>query len=645
MNLNATFKLFDGYSSTADKVIRKTDQATNKILNASGATDKFNRKLDATGASAGKASSGLGKVISAAALYMASMKGMNIADNYTNTAARLALINDGSQTQLELQNKIFAAADRSRGAYSDMAASVAKLGMLARGAFSSNDEAIAFVELMQKAFTLGGASQSEQSSGMYQLTQAMASGRLQGDEFVAIRENAPMLSQAIEDYMKNIMKVKGTMKDWSAQGLITSQVIKNALFMAGGDIEVMFAKLPITFAGIWNKIKNGAMKAFGPTIEKFSKIINSDKFKKFSDDLVVGLNVIGGVASKALDAMVNIYNFARDNWPVISELILAAAAAWGVYKAVMLGVSAVQWISSIANPIGIAIILIAVLAGAYVMLWEKSEWFRKTCINSWEAIAMGIAVAYNQIAITFNLFRIGWNTLIDSTHSFTKALKAGMIAAVLITSTSVMGMIGSFSGLIEIIGKMVDAYNLVAGISGKKTIDFDISTNGIAKALGSTAGTAIKGINGAFNGADSMFDKAKINKTMKFIDIEKLKSIADTLGNTMEDFTVSGWLKGLFSEASNALNSLLPGDSSDPTTVVGTGVGGSIPVDMSDEDLQYLRDIAEREYINKFSTATLAPSVTFTFGDVHEEADVNKLKGTLEMMMREEIATAAEGVY
>jgi hypothetical protein len=114
----------------------------------------------------------------------------------------------------------------------------------------------------------------------------------------------------------------------------------------------------------------------------------------------------------------------------------------------------------------------------------------------------------------------------------------------------------------------------------------------------------------------------------------------------MEDFTVSGWLKGVFSEAKGALDGLLPdSDDGSPIVVEGLGNNGAVKVDMSDEDLRYLRDIAEREYINKFSTATLAPNVVIQFGDVHEEADANKVAGRIKQILQEEIAMTAEGAY
>jgi len=166
-----------GYASGINKVIKDTDKATNKILDASGVVDKFNKDLNSIDVSANTASNGIGKLVKTVVSLAALKKGIDVIDEYTNIATRLSLINDGLQTQEELQNKIFAAANRSRGAYSDMASAVAKMGLLAKDAFASNDELIAFTELVQKSFKVSGADTSEQQGAMRQLSQAMASGR------------------------------------------------------------------------------------------------------------------------------------------------------------------------------------------------------------------------------------------------------------------------------------------------------------------------------------------------------------------------------------------------------------------------------------------------------------------------------------
>jgi tape measure domain-containing protein len=643
--LSATFRLFNGYSSTADKIISKTDQATSKILNASGATDKFNQKLEATGMSAGKANSGIGKLISATALYLGALKVASISDEYTNTNARLGLITDSQKEQLDLQKQIFAAADRSKGSYGAMAGAISKMGITAGEAFGSNSELIAFTELIQKGFKVGGASATEQSSAMLQLTQAMGAGKLQGDEFRSIMENAPMIADAIAKYTG---KSKGELKQMSADGVITSDIIKNAMFMAADNINAKFKTMPYTWADIWNKVKNGGTKAFGPLITRINEMINSEKFDRFIDNVVVGLNIAAGAADKALDGMIGIYDYVSSNWSRIAPIIEGVTVAWLAYKSVLLLVNAAQWalnFASMLNPISLSIMLVAVLAGAFVLLWEKCEWFRKLYVAFWKSSAMVTANGYNSFATIFNLFAIMWNKSIDVFKLFTSALKIGMIAGVRITEGAISGMIDQFSFLTDAIGLTIKAYNMFAKATGGKTIDFDVNAANIKKAIGYISDKAVGTINGAYSGVDGALANAKIETLINPIDTNKMSMVVDSFGDKMEDFTVSGWLKGLFSEAKGALDGLLPDPDGDPTVVEGLGNGGAVKVDMSNEDLQYLRDIAEREYINKFSTATLAPNVSFTFGDIHETADVNDLKGTLEMMMREEIATAAEGVY
>lgn len=170
-----------------------------------------------------------------------------LSDEVASSQARLSLMNDGLQTTEKLQEMIYQAANRAGGSYLDMTATVSKLGILAGQAFDSTKELVAFTELLNKNFVVGGAAAQEQSAAMYQLTQAMASGRLQGDEYRSIIENAPLLAQSIEDYMRNVQKAEGSMKDWASQGLLTSEVIKAAMFNSADEVEARYASMPKTW--------------------------------------------------------------------------------------------------------------------------------------------------------------------------------------------------------------------------------------------------------------------------------------------------------------------------------------------------------------------------------------------------------------
>ena len=208
------------------------------------------------------------------------------ADELTSIRSRINLINDGSQTTAEIMNKVYDAAQRSRGSYTDMADSVAKLNMLAKDAFSSNDEAIAFVEQLNKQFKISGASVQEASAAMYQLTQAMAAGKLQGDEFHSIMENAPLLAQSIANEMGLTV---GQLKEMSSQGLITSDIIKEALFNSAEETNSKFAEIPMTFAEVGQAIQNELIQAFQPVLEQISSIPQSGEFQALSEGVGVAI--------------------------------------------------------------------------------------------------------------------------------------------------------------------------------------------------------------------------------------------------------------------------------------------------------------------------------------------------------------------
>lgn len=208
------------------------------------------------------------------------------ADELTSIRSRINLINDGSQTTAEIMDKIYGAANRSRGSYIDMADSVAKFNMLAKDAFSSNDEAIAFVEQLNKQFKISGASIQESSAAMYQLTQAMAAGKLQGDEFRSIMENAPLLAQSIANEMGLSV---GQLKEMSSQGLITADIIKNALLGSAEETNEKFAEIPMTFAEVGQSIQNQLIQAFQPVLEQISTIPQSGEFQALSEGVGVAI--------------------------------------------------------------------------------------------------------------------------------------------------------------------------------------------------------------------------------------------------------------------------------------------------------------------------------------------------------------------
>lgn len=622
--LKAMFRLFDGYSSTIDKITRKTDEATNKMLKASNQTDKFNEKLNKTGNSSSFLSSGLGKLAGTVLTITTALKGMQLSDELINTNARLNLINDGLQTQAELQEKIYASATRSRGAYMDMAGAISKMGLLAGEAFGSNDELIAFTELVQKSFKVGGASQTEQSSAMLQLSQAMAAGKLQGDEFRSIMENAPMIAQAIANYTG---KSKGELKELSSEGLITADIIKNAMFNASDEINAQFKQMPMTFADVWNKIKNGLLSAFTPLSQAFSNIINSESFMSVINALIIGVNILGSALGGLIDLIVSGWDIIGPFIIALSTVILGAIIAnlWAMVAPII--AQAAAW--ALANaPIIMLIALIVLIAQTLASLGVTFE-----DVFSFVGGLLGVFAGY-----FYNQFVYIWNTVAAFINFFGNVFNNPVASVQALFYDMAVNILGFIEGIAQ---GIEDLINKIPGVEVSITSGISNLKNNLASKSASIKSEA---------------GLVEYVKTKEFMNYSSAASTGSGIGKN-----IYSKIEGALSGISNKFSSLTSGTtssgvsgfgglgdlgtSSNPLSVEGTGKNGALDVDMADEDLKYLRDIAERDYINKFSTATLAPNIQMSFGDVHQEADVDKVAARIRKVLREEIAIASEGDY
>uniref|UniRef100_UPI0004753458 tape measure protein n=1 Tax=Lysinibacillus boronitolerans TaxID=309788 RepID=UPI0004753458 len=299
------------------------------------------------------------------------------ADSYSNINARLANINDGLQTQSQLQDKIFKASRRSLSSYDEMASSVAKLNLLAKDAFSSNDEAIRFTELMTKSFSVSGAGQQEMESGMFQLTQAMASGKLQGDEFRSIMENAPLLAQAIS---KTAGVSMGALKEMSSEGTITADLIKRSLFNAADEIEEKFGNMPMTFSQAVTVFKSSAKRVFEPLFDQFIGFVNSKTFEKLENKAHSFVKIAANGLSKVFSVVKSLYQV----WQTIGPSVIKVAKVIGTFALVAGSILAVVGIvklvgmalAFVASPIGLIAAGITGLIFGFKTLYDNSEIFR-----------------------------------------------------------------------------------------------------------------------------------------------------------------------------------------------------------------------------------------------------------------------------
>ena len=341
-----------------DRVAKKAEQSLGKSI--SDSLDNVKAKaqkvfgveipglMNAAKSGAAFAGAAIGIEAAGRALKDMAVSAIKTTDQLTQLRARINLINDGTQSTAEIMDKVYQAANRSRGSYLDMADSVAKLNMLAKDAFSSNDEAIYFVEQLNKQFKISGASVEETTSAMYQLTQAMAAGKLQGDEFHSIMENAPMLAQSIASEMGLTV---GQLKEMSSQGLITADIIKEALFNSAEETNAKFAEIPMTFQDIGTQVQNELIAAFQPAMEEISNMTSSGVLNDALAGLSIAFRLVGTAAQAAIitvkgafsalsvvigtakNIVTSFANLFRTAMPGVATAIVGVTTAFITYKA------------------------------------------------------------------------------------------------------------------------------------------------------------------------------------------------------------------------------------------------------------------------------------------------------------------------
>lgn len=347
-----------GAEQALDRVAKKAENALGKDVTASMDAVKSKAQkifgveipsiMNAAKSGAAFGAAAIGIEAAGRAMKDMAVSAVQTTDQLTQIRARINLINDGSQSTAEIMDKIYSAASRSRGSYLDMADSVAKLNMLAKDAFSSNDEAIYFVEQLNKQFKISGASVEETTSAMYQLTQAMAAGKLQGDEFHSIMENAPMLAQSIASEMGLTV---GQLKEMSSQGLITADIIKEALFNSAEETNAKFAEIPMTFQDIGTQVQNELIAAFQPAMEEISNMTSSGVLNDALAGLSIAFRLVGTAAQAAIitvkgafsalsvvigtakNIVTSFANLFRTAMPGVATAIVGVTTAFITYKA------------------------------------------------------------------------------------------------------------------------------------------------------------------------------------------------------------------------------------------------------------------------------------------------------------------------
>lgn len=589
---------------------------------------------------------------------------LGLSDKMTSTTARLNFLVDDGGSVDALEQKIMASAQRSRSAYLDTASAIASMGANAGSAFESNDELIAFMEQINKQFVIGGASAEGQSAAMLQLTQAMAAGALRGEELNSILENAPGIARAIESYMGI---AEGSIKSYAEQGLITAEVVKNAMFAAADETNAKFESMPMTWAQICTKMQNTALAAFDPVLTKLNQVANSAQFNTVINGAINGLAMLATVATGVLDLLINGASFVVDNWSWISPIVYGLVGAFLAYNAVALittvatGAQTTATFAQTAAQYGlnaalaacpitwIVVLIIAMVAAIYAACSAIAK-FTGIANSGFGVICGGINVVvqfFVNLGLTIANIALGiWNALGACAQNI--GIAFGNVIA---------GVQSWFYNLLS------TALTVVAGICEALNklpfVEFDYS--GITNAASDYAAKAAEAsgniqdfvsIGDAFNEGMSTFDTWG----------EGWASDAFNAGANWGDGVASG-----ISDAVGGLFDMDLGAATDYGTDLGTGSGyGDFAMDdllgntgqtaantgaaadalsTSTEELEYLRDIAERDAINRFTTAEVRIDMTGMTNRIEGGADLDGVISTLTDGFTEALLTAAEGVH
>lgn len=596
---------------------------------------------------------------------------LGLSDKLTSTTARLSFLVDDGGSVDKLEQKIMASAQRSRAAYLDTASAIASMGANAGRAFESNDELIAFMEQVNKQFVIGGATAEGQSAAMLQLTQAMAAGALRGEELNSILENAPGIARAIESYMG---VAEGSIKSYAEEGLITADVVKNALLSVADETNAKFESMPMTWAQICTKMQNTALAAFEPVLTRLNQVANSAQFNTVIDGAINGLAMLASVATGVLDLLINGASFVVDNWSWISPIVYGLVAAFIAYNAVAL----------ITNGINAAMALAEGVKAAALMM-STGATFAQT------AAQYGLNAALAACPITWIVVAV--IALVAAIAKFTGIANSGFG----VIAGGINVVIQFFVNLgLTVANIALGIWNALGACAQNIGIAFSNVISGVQSwfyNLLSTALTVVAGICEALNKLPFVeFDYSGITNAASDYaskaaeasgNIKDFVSVGDAFSEGMSTFDTwqSGWVSdafnaganwgdGVASGVSDAVSGLFDfdlGAATDYGTGLGTGSNyGDFAMDdllgntgqtaantgaaadalsTSTEELEYLRDIAERDAINRFTTAEVRIDMTGMTNRIEGGADLDGVISTLTDGFTEALLTAAEGVH
>lgn len=636
---------------------------------------RFNQEISAGTQQANELTNTIKRAVAAYVSIQSVGKALNISDELVQTTSRLNMMNDGVQTTAELVNMVYAAAQDARGSFSQMADVVARFGNNAKDAFSSSEEVVAFADLIQKQMTIAGASTQEAANAELQLSQALGSGVLRGDELNSIFEQAPNLIQNIADYLDVPI---GKIREMAADGELSADVVKAAIFSAADDINSKFNEMPMTWGQIWQSMQNTALIAFQPVLQRLNDLANSEAFQTFIQGAIEAMATLANILLNVFDLAVSIGTFIGDNWSIIAPIVYGIVAALTAYIAISAIVAAINGIMAMAEGVKAAAQMMATGATfAETAAQQGLNAALMACPLTWIimlilALIVVIFAVCNAIAKMTGIANSGFGVITGGVNVVIQFFKnLGLTVANI--------ALGIGNAIAALASNMMTAFH--NAICSVQSWFYNLL---------STALSVIEGICSALNklpfvefdysGISSAADDYAAKASEAAGNKEDYQSISDAFneGFTTFDAFQDGWASdafnagaawgdGIADKVSNFSLSDVFGQTDIPNVgnytsgfndaIANSGVGDSIgniddntgkikdSLDVTEEDLKYLRDIAEQEAINRFTTAEINVDMSGMQNTVNSGDDIDGFMTKLTDSVNEAVDNMTEGVH
>lgn len=643
---------------------------------------RFNQEISAGTQQANELTNTIKRAVAAYISIQSVGKALNISDELVQTTSRLNMMNDGVQTTAELVNMVYAVAQDARGSFSQMADVVARFGNNAKDAFSSSEEVVAFADLIQKQMTIAGASTQEAANAELQLSQALGSGVLRGDELNSIFEQAPNLIQNIADYLDVPI---GKIREMAADGELSADVVKAAIFSAADDINSKFNEMPMTWGQIWQSMQNTALIAFQPVLQRLNDLANSEAFQTFIQGAIEAMATLANILLNIFELVGTVGGFIADNWSVISPIIYGVIAALAVYAAYLGIVKGIE----IASAAATAIHSVAMSAKIGVMAALTGQTMAAT------AAQMGYNGAlYACPVVWIIVLIIALIAVIMAVCSAIAKMTGIANSGFGVITGGVNVVIQFFKNLgLTVANIALGIGNAIAALASNMMTAFHNAICSVQSwfyNLLSTALSVIEGICSALNklpfvefdysGISSAADDYAAKASEAAGNKEDYQSISDAFneGFTTFDAFQDGWASdafnagaawgdGIADKVSNFSLSDVFGQTDIPNVgdytsgfsdaIANSGVGDGIgniddntgkikdSLDITEEDLKYLRDIAEQEAINRFTTAEINVDMSGMQNTVNSGDDIDGFMTKLTDSVNEAVDNMTEGVH